>query len=31
VRRDWVKARAWLRRELGRDPDGPDDGLNGAA
>jgi RNA polymerase sigma factor (TIGR02999 family) len=33
VRRDWVKARAWLRRELGRDPDAPDapdDGSNGA-
>jgi hypothetical protein len=21
VRRDWVKARAWLRRELSHDPD----------
>ena len=30
VRRDWVKARAWLRRELGRDPGAADDGLNGA-
>jgi RNA polymerase sigma factor (TIGR02999 family) len=27
VRRDWVKARAWLRRELGRDPGATDDGL----
>ena len=25
VRRDWVKARAWLRRELGRDADATDE------
>jgi RNA polymerase sigma factor (TIGR02999 family) len=31
VRRDWVKARAWLRRELGRDPQPADGDADGAA
>jgi RNA polymerase sigma factor (TIGR02999 family) len=31
VRRDWIKARAWLRRELADDSLGDDENVNGAS